>query len=428
MRRLVSLEIGEERDEVVVNLMVSDDPASVDRLARHRWSAGRGTLDVQWLLAELEILRACVRTSDVDCQIQPGASGRNRQRDPRNVSFSQSSRADHAIHGRPATGEAQVVRVPTAEPTSWADDHAAITGLSAIGRTARYSLCGELGSRFMQREWGYPEFGICVADCPSAGHDMVMLDYRECGPAGEPQVVHVDEEDDFRVTFLAKDFEAFIRALVDEEVFSEADDGGDGDAAARVRHRQERLERVRISVAEGSFSPRLDELVADPARASLGLSLRRIAAEILEEHGNCSLYDDEKSWLVIARWVPSSRSRCDGVDASDATRSPRDADTDRWVGTGSLTLAIPRIAEESVLARRRERDVADRRAAAITVARGEALCSRADASARAAPVVVASLADCCVGFERERAHEVVVGRGADSDVALVEQWVASLEA
>jgi hypothetical protein len=188
--------------------------------------------------------------------------------------------------------------VPTAEPTSWAEDHAAITGLSAIGRTARYSLCGELGSRFMQREWGYPEFGICIADCPSAGHDMVMLDYRECGPAGEPQVVHVDQEDDFRVTFLATDFEAFIRALVDEEVFSEAGDGGEDDAAARESHRQELRERVRISVAEGSFSPLLAELVADPARAWFGLSLRRIAAEILEEHGNCSLYDDEKSCLV----------------------------------------------------------------------------------------------------------------------------------
>jgi hypothetical protein len=129
--------------------------------------------------------------------------------------------------------------VPTAEPTSWADEHAAITGLSAIGRTARYSLCGELGSRFMQREWGYPEFGICIADCPSAGHDMVMLDYRECGPAGEPQVVHVDQEDDFRVTFLAKDFEAFIRALVDEELFSEDGDIlflGDGPFSTATTH------------------------------------------------------------------------------------------------------------------------------------------------------------------------------------------------
>lgn len=188
--------------------------------------------------------------------------------------------------------------VPTAERTSWADDHAAITGLSAIGRTARYSLCGELGSRFMQQEWGYPEFGICIADCPSAGHDMVMLDYRECGPAGEPQVVHVDQEDDFRVTFLAKDFESFIRALVDEDAFSEADGDEQDHAAARERHRQERLEEARSSVAEGSFSPLLAELVADPARASFGLSLRRIASEILEEHGNCSLYDDEKSWLV----------------------------------------------------------------------------------------------------------------------------------
>ena len=108
---------------------------------------------------------------------------------------------------------------PTESPTSWAEDHVAITGIMGIGETKTYSLLGELGSRFMQEEWGYPTFGVCVATCPSAGHDMIMLDYRTCGPRGEPAVVHVDQESDYEVTFLAKDFETFVRGLVHARQF-----------------------------------------------------------------------------------------------------------------------------------------------------------------------------------------------------------------
>jgi hypothetical protein len=110
---------------------------------------------------------------------------------------------------------------PTATRTSWAADHVAITGFLGIGRTKLYSLLGSLGSKFMQDEWGYPRFGVCICDCPSAGHDMVMFDYRACGPDGEPSVVHVDQESDYKVTFLAPDFETFVRGLVDERAFDE---------------------------------------------------------------------------------------------------------------------------------------------------------------------------------------------------------------
>lgn len=73
---------------------------------------------------------------------------------------------------------------PTSTPTSWADDHIAIEGFLSIGWDKTYSLCGRMGSRFMIEEWGYPDIGIAICDCPSAGHDMVFLDYRECGPQG----------------------------------------------------------------------------------------------------------------------------------------------------------------------------------------------------------------------------------------------------
>lgn len=114
--------------------------------------------------------------------------------------------------------------------TSWAPDHVAMNAFLSIGADKTYSLCGAIGSRFMIEEWGYPPIGIYFADCPSAGHDMLCLDYRDCGPQGEPRVVHVDQEWDYAITPLADTFEAFVRGLQPGEAFPLAlpDDGDTG--------------------------------------------------------------------------------------------------------------------------------------------------------------------------------------------------------
>ena len=112
---------------------------------------------------------------------------------------------------------------PTKTSTSWASDHVAITGFFSIGRNKTYSICGGLGSQFMIEEWGYPDIGVAICDCPSAGHDMIFLDYRECGRNGEPKVVHIDQEWDYRITVLADNFEEFIRKLTTEENFEPLD-------------------------------------------------------------------------------------------------------------------------------------------------------------------------------------------------------------
>lgn len=109
----------------------------------------------------------------------------------------------------------------TKESTSWAGDHIAIAGIYSIGSRKPNSLCGRFGSRFWITEWKYPPIGVYFADCPSAGHDMVCLDYRKCGPTGEPQVVHVDQEGDYAITFVAKDFESFLRGLQGDEAFEQ---------------------------------------------------------------------------------------------------------------------------------------------------------------------------------------------------------------
>lgn len=113
---------------------------------------------------------------------------------------------------------------PCDEPTCWADDHVAITGIFGIGREKSCSLCGELGSQFMIDEWEYPAIGVATCDCPSAGHDMIFLDYRACGPQGEPAVVHVDQENDYKITHLADSFEEFVRGLEHESLYDPDED------------------------------------------------------------------------------------------------------------------------------------------------------------------------------------------------------------
>jgi hypothetical protein len=110
----------------------------------------------------------------------------------------------------------------TSKSTSWADDHIAIHGIYSIGGDKRYSLCSDsFNTQFWEEEWGYPKIGIYFADCPSAGHDMLALDYRDCGPEGEPKVVHIDQESDYKITVVADNFASFIRGLEYDEAFEE---------------------------------------------------------------------------------------------------------------------------------------------------------------------------------------------------------------
>ncbi|MBB2923481.1 hypothetical protein FHR80_002406 [Cellulomonas cellasea] len=67
------------------------------------------------------------------------------------------------------------------------------------------------GSAYLVAEWDYPDVGVVLLDTPSGGHDTVMLDYRRCGPTGEPAVVHVDEDRVPRE--VAPSFAAFVAAL-----------------------------------------------------------------------------------------------------------------------------------------------------------------------------------------------------------------------
>jgi hypothetical protein len=172
---------------------------------------------------------------------------------------------------------------PTTESTSWAEDHIAITGIMGIGRNKTYSLCGHLGSKFMIEEWGYPATGVFICDCPSAGHDMVMLDYSKCGRNGEPEVVHIDQELDFKKTFLAKDFETFIRGLVSEEVY----DTSEEDLI-------DTLERIKT----GRFSDVLQAYFKKEKTTNFDTVLRNLFTTLTKEKGYFSLHADPLSHLA----------------------------------------------------------------------------------------------------------------------------------
>src|SRR4051812_11854164 len=106
---------------------------------------------------------------------------------------------------------------PTPMRRSGADDHVWGTGIRGIGGS--WGIDSEdLGSRYMIEEWGYPDVGIVVGQTLSGGHDTVMLDYSECGPRGEPRVIHVEtetEDGEPVMLVLAPDFESFVLGLVD---------------------------------------------------------------------------------------------------------------------------------------------------------------------------------------------------------------------
>ncbi|WP_102274360.1 SMI1/KNR4 family protein [Cytobacillus massiliigabonensis] len=204
---------------------------------------------------------------------------------------------------------------PTEEPTSSAEDHIAITGIMGIGREKSYSLCGDLGSPFMIEEWGYPDIGVVICDCPSAGHDVVMLDYRACGKDGEPEVVHVDQEDDYEITFLANNFEEFIKGLVSEEQYDTSEED-----------KEEALDKV----AHGKFSPLLGELCSRVTEVEqVEQKIRRICTRIVEEKGHFSFHADELSYVMydVQFWLYTK-------SYSDTSRDQYLADYEKIIAFG----------------------------------------------------------------------------------------------
>ena len=107
---------------------------------------------------------------------------------------------------------------------NWTSGSFDIEYISGVDSSKRYSLCGEFGSKFWIEEWKYPNIGIAICGTSSGGHDMIFLDYSDCGPEGEPCVVHIDQEGDYEITYLADNFKDFIDGLFSDEEYEDEDD------------------------------------------------------------------------------------------------------------------------------------------------------------------------------------------------------------
>ena len=99
-----------------------------------------------------------------------------------------------------------------------------ISHILGMSLTDPYALSGKFGSRFMIKEWGYPDTGVVICHSATRGHEAVFLDYSECGRNGEPKVVYIEQEANYRTTLLADSFEEFIKGLgcIDVEVLDTA--------------------------------------------------------------------------------------------------------------------------------------------------------------------------------------------------------------
>ncbi|MFE6049326.1 SMI1/KNR4 family protein [Kitasatospora sp. NPDC056446] len=192
---------------------------------------------------------------------------------------------------------------PMPEATSWAEDYIEITGIRGIGRTRPQSLGGEFGSLFWIDMWEYPDIGVYFADMPSAGHDMLALDYRACGSHGEPTVVHVDQENDFAITPVAENFEAFVRGLVDESVYDTSE--------------QDRLDAL-ATVRDGSFSPVLLRAFREVADVlpDADRRMRALAEAVVHDKGFFALHADARSMLMYDYlfWLFTGFNRVDSFE------------------------------------------------------------------------------------------------------------------
>ncbi|WP_081893728.1 SMI1/KNR4 family protein [Actinoalloteichus caeruleus] len=101
---------------------------------------------------------------------------------------------------------------PTEFATSWAVDHFEVRALLGVGGTWGIDSSSGPGSADLIAEWGYPEIGVIICDMPSGGHDVVMLDYSQSGPDGEPSVAYVDEDRIPRT--VAGSFDEFLSRLI----------------------------------------------------------------------------------------------------------------------------------------------------------------------------------------------------------------------
>lgn len=171
---------------------------------------------------------------------------------------------------------------PLPNPQEGEQEYVEITGFLSIGRKKPTSLCGTAGNKLFKEGWHYPDYGVYICDCPSAGFDLILLDYRQCGPDGEPSVAYVDMEKR-QVTTLAPDFATFLQGLVEETELTTPE----ADQAYEI-----------AMVEEGTFSPLLIKICRNCGVPQAEQWIRSVARQVVEEKNLFALHEDALSWLM----------------------------------------------------------------------------------------------------------------------------------
>ncbi|WP_051716458.1 SMI1/KNR4 family protein [Streptomyces sp. NRRL F-5727] len=114
---------------------------------------------------------------------------------------------------------------PTEVPTSWSVNHAPLDSVLGIGPSDDWMSLLDTGC--LVEEWGLPSPLVLLS---GDGHYWIALDYRACGPSGDPSVTWFDVEDGLELP-LAADFRTFVERLA--SAASLDPDDADGDCSAR---------------------------------------------------------------------------------------------------------------------------------------------------------------------------------------------------
>jgi hypothetical protein len=129
-----------------------------------------------------------------------------------------------------------------------------------------------------------------------------MLDYTNCGKDGEPEVVHIDQELDYQKTFIAKDFETFIRTLVNSDEFDSDESDQDFSETAGNDEKSTISNDGKLFMLEyiknGRFSDVLEKYFkATPV--NFDKILRNLFTAITMKEGYIKIENDDNSYLAI---------------------------------------------------------------------------------------------------------------------------------
>jgi SMI1-KNR4 cell-wall len=104
---------------------------------------------------------------------------------------------------------------PVDPPHTWPSgqvvDHVWIGALDGLGGPGQHMEVMHSDDRY-DEDWEVPSKGMVLIGTPDGGHQWLALDYRACGPDGEPSVLWSDTEGPWERE-LAPTFRAFVEGL-----------------------------------------------------------------------------------------------------------------------------------------------------------------------------------------------------------------------